>query len=187
VRYFTNIEPLVYLEKQERWEKARELLYKKWINEKTHVNNLIRLLSECWYILTNWDNGMNNDPDLSFQTVHNTLIECTAFGLQRFANDQRFLCVAGYMISLFPYLFYANNPDNSTDALYTEWEQKGIAMLQKAYEINPTDKVTKVLNLGNSSNLSSYNEAKIALQPEIEDAFPGETAIELYFKDILSI
>jgi len=187
MRYFAHVEFLADLEKQEKWEDARMLLYKKWSNEKKNSDILIRLLSECWYILSEWDCSIVGSKDLSFQTVKSTLIECTEFGMKYFMNNSRFLCVAGYMISLFPYLFYENNLIHGSDYLYTEWEQKGVEMLHKSHKINPADKIANALNLGKTMDFSGYDEAKKAVQPEIKCIFPDETAIEMYFKDIFSV
>lgn len=187
MRYFVNVEFLADLEKQGEWEKARGLLYKKWSDEKMNSGLLIRLLSECWYILSEWDNSIAGNKELSFQTVKGTLIECTEFGMKNCTNNSQFLCVAGYMISLFPHLFYNGNLAHNSDSLYTEWEQRGIKMLRKSHETNPSDKIANVLNLGTTMNLANYDEAKIAMQSELQYIFPDETTIELYFKDIFSI
>ncbi|MCL2572884.1 MAG: hypothetical protein FWE11_10850 [Defluviitaleaceae bacterium] len=187
MRYFIDCKLLSNLERQGEWENARKLLYNEWINDIDNGGRLVRLLSECWYILSEWDTGLIDDADLSFQTVQNTLIEGVEFGIANLSDDSRFLCITGYMISLFPYLFYVNDSNHNTDVLYAEWEQRGFDMLQKAHEINPNDRVAKTLNLGKSMSMTEYNEAKIALKPELQYLFPGDTAIELYFKDTLGM
>jgi len=65
MRYFVDVAHLDCIEEQDRWEQARALLYEKWSNEKTNTDILIRLLSECWYILVEWDRAMSNNKDLS--------------------------------------------------------------------------------------------------------------------------
>jgi len=185
MRYFNDYELLSNLEKQGKWESARELLYDDWIADINNGERLVRLISECWYILSEWDTGLISDTGLSFQVVQNTLFESVEFGITNLSSDSRFLCITGYMISLFPYLFYVNDSNHNTDVLYVEWEQRGSDMLQKAYQINPNDKVAEALNLGKSIGLAKYNEAKKALKPDLQHLFPGDTAIEMYFKDIL--
>jgi len=180
--YFINIDGLVELEQQERWEEARELLYKIWESDKLNSGKLIRLLSECWQVLSLWDCCIKNES-LSFQVFQDTLIECTKFGLKNFNDDSRFLCVTGYMISILPYLFVVQG----TEALYTEWEQKGVDMLSRAYELDPNDKVAEILNLGRTSEFFEYNKALESITPELTTLFPWETYVDVYFKDILSI
>lgn len=62
-------------------------------------------------------------------------------------------------------------------------------MLRRSAEINPSDSVARVLSLGsiNSSDKSLYEKAKKAVEVEINYLFPGDTAIELYFKNILNM
>ena len=122
--------------------------------------------------------------DLSYKIVQDTLIECTEFGLKNLMDNPKFLRIAGYMISLFPHLFYKNLIHDS-DLLYTQWEQKGINMLQMSCELNPSDKVSVILNKGVTTNLVNDDIIKLT-QAELQSIFPGETSIELYFKDVLN-
>jgi hypothetical protein len=181
--YFINVEGLYDLEEKERWEEARLLLLNIWKEDKLNSKKLIRLLAECWYVLSLWDCCIKTE-DLSFQVFQETLIECTEFGLKNLKNNSQFLCVAGHMISIFPYLFYIDD----ADGLYTEWEQRGIDMLCRAYEIDPDDKIIEVFNLGCASDLyNEYNKAKNLLLSRLESLFPGKTELEIYFKNTLSI
>ena len=182
MNYFIYIDGLLSLEQHEKWEDVRKLLCRVWGNEKLNCDKAIRLISECWYILSEWDSYIDN-KNLSYQAFQNTLIECTEFSMQNFKDNARFLCVAGYMISLFPYLFFVGN----ADVLYLEWEQKGIGMLRRAYELNPNDKVAEILSLGQTLALSEYKKIKMSIQNELTTFFPGETVIERYFRDILSM
>jgi len=182
MNYFVNVEDLMNLERQGKWEAARELLSERWKEERQNSKYLIRLLGECWHVLSLWDCCINTE-NLSFQAFQNTLIECTEFGLQNFKNDPYFLCMAGYMISTLPHLFYHNDTGNS----YAEWEQKGIVMLFEASELAPHDEVAKVLYLGYTSKFQQYNDAKKSLSLKLSSLFPEETELETYFKSILSI
>jgi len=189
MRYFMDVGVLADLENQGQWEAARALLYKMWVNDKMNSEKLIRLLSECWHILLELERNEIIDPDISYSAVQGVLIEIVEFGMENLMNDSRFLCVAGYMISLFPYYFYISDGNTENDNQYTAWEQKGIDMLRRSAEINPSDSVARVLSLGsiNSSDKSLYEKAKKAVEVEINYLFPGDTAIELYFKNILNM
>ena len=183
MNYFIEVEGLYELEIQEKWEEARELLYKMWENDKLNSKKLIRLLFECWYVLAEWN--CINTSSISRKALQDTLIECTDFGIQNFMDDVHFLCVAGYMISLFPYLFY-NHGDGD---FYTELEQKGLGMLRKACELNPNDRIAMALNLGFKLDLKEgeYNEVIRPLSNELAKLFPRKTAIETYFKNALTV
>ena len=182
MNYFINIEWLHDLEKQEKWEKIRKMLYNEWDKNKNDSDMLIRLISECWYVLSFWDCSICKEG-LSFQMFKNTLIECTEFGINNFTDNSRFLCITGYMISILPHLFYFNN-DND---LFIEWEQKGIEMLRKSHELDPDDHVAQILNFNITSEIIEQNKVKDLLLPELLGLFPNNTAIEKYFIDILSV
>ena len=176
--YFIEVDGLEDLEKQEKWEEARSLLDDEWKDDKLNSDKLLRLLSECWYVLSLWDCCINTEK-LSSQAFQDTLIECMNFGLSNFGNAPRFLCVAGYMASILPYLFY----NSGSGDLFVEWEQKGIEMLRKSSDLDPNDLVAKTLYLGTSAHSSEYAEAEKCLSSQLSRLFPNETAIEMYFKD----
>ena len=178
--YFINVENLFDLEKQEKWEDARKLLYKLWEGDKFNCDKLIRLFSECWYVLSLWDCCLSKE-NISFQAFQNTLIECIEFGFENFMNNSRFLCIAGYMISTLPHLFLLKGMDSS----YIEWEQKGIDMLRKSNEIDPNDRISEILNLGMKFDFDRYNKVKRLFILDLNDSLLNETAIEVYFKNVL--
>ena len=183
--YFANIEPLADLENQGQWEKARELLYDTWKRDKSDCKNLVRLLAECWYIMTDYDIGRITDADISYETVKNTLIECVEFGMENFMENSQFLCIAGYMITQFPYFFYRNKPFRNDDALYGKWERIGADMRRKANDAIPPDKLAKFLHLGHIGDSLGYDEAREVYRDEILDLLPGKTEVEIYFRHIL--
>jgi hypothetical protein len=179
--YFIDVEGLIGLEKQEKWEEARTLLYNLWESDKLNSDKLIRLLSECWYVLSLWDCCIDTE-NLSYQTFKDTLVKCVEYGLLKFNDNPRFLCMAGYMSSILPYLFYEGN----TESLYVEWEQKGKEMLNLSTVLNGDDLISNMLSLGAKSATSEYFESVNKLLPMLNNIFPNETAIELYFRDVLT-
>ncbi|MCL2284847.1 MAG: hypothetical protein FWC32_00615 [Firmicutes bacterium] len=180
MKYFMHIESLYSLEKQEKWDEARKLLYNMWQCDKQNAEKLNRVMSECWYVLSSWEHCINT-TELSYHEFKNTLLECTVFGIKNHNKHPRFLCVTGYMISLFPYLFYTDDKGD----LYEEWKQKGIDTIRKSCEIDPFDHVAMVLNQGIALNFDEYDNAKRILSPELANLFPNKTVIEIYFKNIL--
>jgi hypothetical protein len=191
VLFFIAINGLSKLEDHEKWGEARIMLYELWNADRDNIELLLRLFSECWYVLCEWGCIMKEDPSEyssespSYRVFKNTLIECATYGLTHFSRDSRFLWMAGYMISKFPYLFY----DNSD--LYLEWESKGLEMLALLCKQNPDDLMAKVVHLGSLPSSAAnakkeYREAKRKLTPLLDDYFAGSTAIEQYFKEVLS-
>ena len=60
-------------------------------------------------------------------------------------------------------------------------------MLRTAAELQPDDPIAKILYLGSSSmDSAAYLAERIRFQPFLFAAFPGDTLIEAYFRDILS-
>lgn len=180
--YFEKIEQLRDLEEKGKWNQARELLLGTWENDKENSGKLVRVVSECWLVLSWWDCCISTNG-LSFQDFQNTLIECVEFGLKHFSDDTQFLCVAGHMIATLPFLFYSSEAVH----LYSEWEQRGVDMIRKAHELDSDDWIAKILNLGLTLvSLDEHILAKGQFLPNIEKAFPGETELEKYFRDLLS-
>lgn len=181
MKAFIEVNGLLELEQAEKWNEAIELLYGIWYSDKGNVSKLCRLISECWYVLTEWDCFIQN-KELSFDAFKKILVDTIQYGLARFNTDENFLWIAGYMISLFPYLFY----ESDEDALFTEWEQKGKDMLLLATRTAPNNLIAKVLYLGTQGVSDEYLMFKAQLAPHLNELFTGCTAIEEYFKDILS-
>ena len=179
---FVHIKELAELERDEKWDEVRELLYETWAKDKLNYETFIRLFSECWYLLAEWDCWVNAG-DLSFRAFKNTLIECTEFGMSNFMDNPRFLCLAGYMISMFPCLFF----EHGSEKQYIDLEQKGVDMLCKAQELDPNDKMAKIFNLGQTQGESKYKKALKSIASELATLFPGDTELERYFIDILSV
>ena len=114
-----------------------------WNADRDDLDLLLRVLSECWHVLVDWYCCIKNDG-LSYEAFKDTLIECMTYGLTHFGRDPRFLLLAGYMISMFPYLFY-DDPD-PRGVLGLEWESKGKDMLALAYRQNPDNLMAKVMH-----------------------------------------
>ena len=182
VKSFLVVQGLLELEKAEKWDQAKTLLYNLWYSDKGNVDKLCRVIAECWFVLTEWNCCIQNST-LSFASFKETLIEVMQYGIKHFPSDANFLCMSGYMISLFPDFFYRDNSDEQ----YSKWEQKGNDMLRLATHIAPNNLICKILYLGTQPNaLKEYLKAKIELAPRINSIFSGHTAVEDYFKDILS-
>lgn len=170
--YFVNIEELSELEKDEKWNEARELLYKLWLSNKDDVNLAIRLGSECWYVLTEWE--FIENTQLSYEVFINTLKEVSNYGLSRFKENDNFLWIFGYIISVSPFFF-------ADDEEYEEFEKLGINMLKKAYMKNPENLIFKTLYLGTTRRIEEYNLAFVEITNNVASLLQGDTAIERYF------
>jgi len=187
--YFDFVENLHQMEQSEQWEAVRKLLRERWLSQKDNLGALIRLASECWLILTDWECSINNEG-LDYELFKRDLIATCSYGLEHFGDDEKILCLFGYMMSLFPYLFYLNDDPDGKE--YLAYESKGHSLLEKAYRNYSNVLLVQVFFLGSISHPTKYQEAKYretraALKPFLSALFPGDTAIEEYFKDVLGL
>lgn len=98
-------------------------------------------------------------------------------GKAAFADIADFNFIAGYTVSLFPYLFGG----------YKEMEKEGIRWLQRAVELAPDDLVYKMGYLGGIRNADfrQYEEAKLNAAPLVVERFKGAGVLNSYFREVL--
>lgn len=161
------------LEEQQRWNEAKALLIKNWRKNPNDLKASIRLGFLCWYMLV--EEGPLAIKDVDFDKVQTVLNEVTHFGLAHFMTNEDFLWCFGYMISLFPHYF--------GDDEY--WEEKGIAMLKRAYERCPDEPVYRYSYLGSFSKPDEKLEEEFyQVQAVLEERFQGEGVLSGYFKSV---
>lgn len=177
---FIDVHGLLELEQAGKWYEATDMLYNLWSRDKTNIRKLCRLISECWYVLSEWS-CIQNDG-LSFGAFKKIMLEATQYGLAHFDSNPDFLWLIGYMISLFPYLFYEGDSNDS----YIQWEQRGKEMLLRSTQLAPNNLIARVLYLGSQRESAEYLAVKRSLVLQLNNALSGQTAIETYFRDILS-
>ena len=73
MRVFPIIEGLEELEKKEKWEEARVILYDLWSADKENLDFFMRLSSECWFLVAEWEVEKTNGLDWDIRHL------CTAF------------------------------------------------------------------------------------------------------------
>ncbi len=188
MRWLIEIENLEKLETEEKWEKIRLMLYEKWTNDKDNLGLLMRLATQCWYVCSEWGCLFYN-IGLKYEDFKNNLIETADFGFKHFNDNCIFLCLFGLMITLSPDLFYKERDPfdkKYSDALYIEWENKGIEMQKQAYLICPEDPVIKIFYFLAINNTRAYTKAKKELPENALQIFPGKSELEVYFKHILT-
>lgn len=166
------------LEHQEKWNEAKAYLLKAWQQNPTDLKTTVRLGFFCWYVVVEQEPLGITDADIDTGELESILTEVTHFGLAHFMTHEDFLWCFGYMISMFPYYF----------GDYEQWEEKGISMLKRAYELYPEEPVYKYSYLGSFSN--TYRKHKDVLQQVqtvLEDRFKGDGLLSEYFKSIWRI
>jgi hypothetical protein len=183
-RIFEFIPKLEFLENYQRWEDIRIMLYQLWSKDKLNWKIALRLISECWLVLSQWDWGIDHHG-LCYDVFKNNLLEVCWKSNQFFQQNDMYLTIVGYMISLFPELFSEDTACSDKD--YCALEKTGNEMMEKGYNLNKQNLLASVLFWGSKRNeLHFYSECRKLIQPHLASLFPGETEIEKYFKDILS-
>ena len=182
---FIEIQNLHRLEKEHKWEQAISLLKHKWEQDKNNTNIMLRLASECWYIMSNWDFLDLDDSNLDFNSIQSILIETYNIFLKSNTVNNNALAMFGYMVSLFPNYFYT---DYDLDGkIFLQYENRGKDMLKSACSNEPKNKLYKALYLGLNNNLDKVViEAKKDVNNVVQQLFPHDTKIEEYFKDVLT-
>ena len=178
--FFKKIEQLESLEKKQEWEKCITLLNDAWEQNTKDGELNLRLATECWYVLSNWE--FINNKNLEFNKIKNKLVQVYLDSVEKFEYNAKMSSIYGYMISLNPELFYAQEDTNGK--LYSLFEKQGKILLEKAHKLEKNNKLYKVLYLG-SVNEKKYNKAREELLTSEVDLFSGDTAIENYFNEIL--
>lgn len=178
---FIPVEGLLNLEQSHKWNEAITLLHNYWLTDQSNSRVACRLIAECWYVLSNWD--LYAKEDMSFDFIKNIMIYTTQYGLDHY-KDVDFLWVVGYMMALFPFLFH-NEQQETTDAFC---QSKGKSLLKKASKIDPNNKIANLLYIGaQEDSFAEYKSRRSCLNEVVENAFPGATAVEQYFREIVSI
>lgn len=180
---FIEIQNLHQLEKEHRWEEAISLLKNKWYENKDNFDVMLRLATECWYILSNWDFLDLDKSDLEFENVQFLLIE-TYNHFRKYCKDyNKGLAIFGYMISLFPNYFYMDK--DCDERMFLIYEKIGKDMLKLAYINEQSNKLYKTLYMG-SENSKKYEKAKRDIRVNLKELFPKNSEVEQYFKEVLS-
>lgn len=194
MRVFPVIEGLEELEKEEKWEEARVMLYNLWSTDKENLDSFLRLISECWFLVAEWD--VEKTDGLDWEVFQDTLIECMTYGIgvPRFYENTYFLCIVGYMITLLPELCFNEKTKQGTfSETFLKWESHGKEMLVKAVKRNPIDLVMALYlgfsrkNERNEEMEEMFVKARKSVRKHIGEYFPGNSAIEQYFKEVFSI
>lgn len=182
---FIEIKNLQELEKAYKWKQAISLLQNEWHKDKNNVDIMLRLATECWYIMSNWNFLDLDISDLDFNDVQTILIETYNHFLKNGTDDNNGLAIFGYMVSLFPNYFYTDYDKDGK--IFLQYENQGKNMLKSAYINEPANKLYKVLYFRAINNLDkAIDDTKLELSKIINNLFTQDTEIEKYFREVLT-
>lgn len=173
--FFIDIEEVSLLEQEEKWEEIRVLLYNKWKSNMNDLDVLIRLSTECWYVLSFWDICIDNHS-LNYDIFIQNLRETYVYGLKNFSDNSKFLWIFGYMIELFPYYF----------GDYLELEKQAKVLIKQAYSNAPENEIIKMHYNFAFKKRRKYDHSQKKIEKDISIFFPGKSIMEEYFKEVLA-
>lgn len=176
---FCSVDGLYELEQHEEWSGAVECIYKEWQKQKDNSSLLVRLIGECWYILSMWDCCMPTET-MSYSKIEAVLYEGIRYGQLHFAQVGYYLCFVGYMLVATPFLFDSSALLNGVDPT-----DEGMRMLHLSTQLEPNNPVFQLLYLGYSDNQKRFKELQQEHQFHIGQLCCDETALTQYFKYIL--
>ena len=176
-----EIEKLSELEQKHQWNDAVILLQNLWNKNRNNEDLLLRLATECWYLITNWDLLDLEHANLRFEDIQSILIETYNFLIEHHSGSNKIIAIFGYMISLFPNYFYTDFDQNGK--LFLQFEKIGKEMLHQAY-LNGAQPLYEILYLGSIHKVKA-NSSEQALKLNVRELFPGDTAVEQYFREVL--
>lgn len=180
---FKEIKGLEELEKNNQWSTVLKMLYELWINDKDNIDINFRLIGECWYGLVYSDCTIELFDD-EWDLYKNTLIEATQYWLNNYEYIETYSSLIGYMISLFPYLFYECD-ECDEGHYYNLWEKIGADLINKSYEKYNNNHIVRLVYLGNANTnyniKKEYKKEKSIVGNSINKYFTDNTEIEKYF------
>ena len=177
--FFVEMPYVNELEVEGKWNTLFSYLIAAWSKQKNDLDLTLRLIAECWLMLTFWkwiDHSELNEAD-----VQNALTQAVKEGTNHFTGVPKYLCLVGFMINLFPYLF-----ESAFELSYFEIEHLGMEMMQKACILDPENPVAKMLFLGTKPLSDENKREKTAYrQDQILHSFSGESWPDRYFRQLL--
>ena len=145
---------------------------KRVFNEDGNCNNLVRLMSQAWFLCAyieqlppNNGHGENIiSADENFIEWTNILSNTLRLGTRKYENELSFLCISDHMMITLPEFFVSRSLD------YNSVYMTGQKYLMRAQQIHA--RVGKIF-----SNLGNYSDTAL-----LHELFPGNSQVEIYFK-----
>ena len=182
------------LEDNNQWLDVVALLYDQWKKDPMDENNLVCLAMEAWYAILELDYlegalillenkkcnpGISLDIEAAQEKIHNILSEAMRFGIEKYNDSVLFNMYIGYAASVKP-LHFADFIDIS------KWGDDGMAMIQKAFTIDPKDVLTRLFYYASTNRWSEkYLSTSQKFWTGISLSGWGDTAVQKYFFDML--
>ena len=149
------------------WYEIVNYLYVRW-KSSLNLQDLLRLGVQCWGELAFSDLEQQNNESQLYYKSENYLAETLNYGLEHYNEHFIFLCLYGYLITLFPYYF-------SLTGDYDSDYQFGKDMISKAHKLKPDDVL--------AAYLTNHGQDE-PLKQQILILFPGNSEMDKYFKSV---
>lgn len=176
---FINIKELNDLEKSEKFNEIIEMLNEKWILNKDDFDLILRLCSECWYLLSEVDISIKKDS-FDLLKCKMILVDVVEYCIKnKYIYNKKCSWFFGYAMTLFPFHFYFGLGNEK----FIYYENLGKKICQHLINCHDSNRVVKYLCSLSSKDL--YGSSKFYLtKEEVEFEISGDSLIEEYFKEI---
>lgn len=173
---FQEIPNLTILEQKHKYNGTLKLLNDLWSKDEDNLDLILRLASQCWYYLTNENITITSD-ECNFIFCKKMLIKITDYVIQKnYIENPTCAWFFGYSMTLFPFFFYEENDDQK----YLFIESLGKTLCKKVKTNETSTIAMKYIALQCMNN----EEKTTITNEDLNIAFPGNSLIEEYFKDI---
>jgi len=163
-------------EHNQQFDNLINYLYIEWQKNKNDVDIILRLCSECWFLLS--EAGISiNDKAFDSVVTKKVLIEVFEYSKKnQLLMDKKCSWFFGYALCLFPFHFFHGNSDDK----YINYEKEGIKICYSLLEERESNDIVRYLCNGCLDRININ-----ALQKDnINQAYSGGTLIEEYFKEM---
>lgn len=176
-----HVPELPALEADDQWKKAALLLRTKWQKAPDDLGLLLRLISECWYVLSLWDCCIP-EREKDEALFASALREGMDYGDARFLQNSDYLLLTGYCLAIRPDLFVRDPLGRD----YEKIEAEGHARVKRATELAPESPVAQVLYSGFVNDWAAYRLVQQRNAAQLLALPWGDSAVERYFLEILT-
>lgn len=166
-------------EKRGEWEETISYLKSLVHSDNTDKSIFFRYAAQCWYVLTFWDCFMPKEK-LSRSFFEMNMKSAYRIAKKYYWNDSNCLWLFGYFMCI-----------NQTDFLFIdknilEIEQMGNNLIIKAYSFDINNPLSEIMYLADNGTKQDYKNAVEKAKSSITEKFPGDSAVDCYFREIFT-
>ena len=170
---------LAAFEEKGMWSTAIAYLNSLWEQDRVNLEYALRLITECWFVLSNHA-CLTTNEEVDSRNIKELLMHvlavCDASSL---INNPVYLCVTGYIMQINPESF------NKANVSYDTIVRDSWSRLNTAYQKSSADIRINMLYNGFIATYDEYKLLQSKHMKEMEILDWDRTAVSEYFHDVL--